>query len=176
MNGTKVQYALASTLLVNEVCSTLNIPVEILGFTDGYNPSTEIAPVMFVYKNFSDLKIDNERIKGCFSMSSLFMYGNPDGENILWAHDRLIRRKEKKKLLIVMSDGSPAASKPSTGLESFTLKVIREIEASKNVDIYGLGLCSNSVDYFYKSRSVVNNPEDIPSKLLELIERKIVNV
>jgi len=176
MNGTKVQYALASTLLVNEVCSTLNIPVEILGFTDGYNASMEIAPVMFVYKNFSDLRIDNERIKGCFSMSSLFMYGNPDGENILWAHDRLIKRKEKKKLMIVMSDGSPAASKSSVGLENFTLKAIQEIEASKNVDIYGLGLCSNAVEYFYKSRSVVNNPEDIPSKLLELIERKIVNV
>ena len=176
MGGSKVQYALASTLLVNEVCSTLNIPVEILGFTDGYNPSTEISPVMFVYKNFSDLKIDNERIKGCFAMSSLFMFGNPDGENILWAHDRLIKRKEKKKLMIVMSDGSPAASKSSLGLEGFTLKVIREIEASKNVDIYGLGLCSNSVEHFYKSRSVVNNPEDIPSKLLELIERKIVNV
>lgn len=176
MGGSKVQYALASTLLVNEVCSTLNIPVEILGFTDGYNPSMDIAPVMFVYKNFSDLKIDNERIKGCFSMSSLFMFGNPDGENILWAHDRLIKRKEKKKLLIVMSDGSPAASKSSVGLENFTLKAIQEIEASKNVDIYGLGLCSNSVEHFYKSRSVVNNPEDIPSKLLELIERKIVNV
>jgi hypothetical protein len=176
MAGTKVQYALASTLLVNEVCSTLNIPVEILGFTDGYNPGMDIAPVMFVYKNFSDLKIDNERIKGCFSISSLFMFGNPDGENILWAHDRLVKRKEKKKLMIVMSDGSPAASKSSVGLESFTLKVIREIEASKNVDIYGLGLCSNSVEYFYKSRSIVNNPEDIPSKLLELIERKIVNV
>jgi len=176
MNGTKVQYALASTLLVNEVCSTLNIPVEILGFTDGYNASMEIAPVMFVYKNFSDLRIDNERIKGCFSMSSLFMYGNPDGENILWAHDRLVKRKEKKKLMIVMSDGSPAATKSSIGLENFTLKAIREIEASKNVDIYGLGLCSNAVEYFYKSRSVVNNPEDIPSKLLELIERKIVNV
>jgi cobaltochelatase CobT len=176
MNGTKVQYALASTLLVNEVCSTLNIPVEILGFTDGYNASMEIAPVMFVYKNFSDLRIDNERIKGCFSMSSLFMYGNPDGENILWAHDRLVKRKEKKKLMIVMSDGSPAATKSSIGLENFTLKAIREIEASKNVDIYGLGLCSNAVEYFYKSRSIVNNPEDIPSKLLELIERKIVNV
>ena len=176
MGGTKVQYALASTLLVNEVCSTLNIPVEILGFTDGYNASMEIAPVMFVYKNFSDLRIDNERIKGCFSMSSLFMYGNPDGENILWAHDRLVKRKEKKKLMIVMSDGSPAATKSSIGLENFTLKAIREIEVSKNVDIYGLGLCSNAVEYFYKSRSVVNNPEDIPSKLLELIERKIVNV
>ena len=167
---------MASTLLVNEVCSTLNIPIEILGFTDGYTPGMDIAPVMFVYKNFSDLKIDNERIKGCFSTSSLYMYGNPDGENILWAHNRLVRRKEKKKLLIVMSDGSPAASKSSTGLESFTLKAIREIENSKLVDIYGLGLCSNSVEYFYKARSVVNIPEDIPSKLLELIERKIVNV
>jgi cobalamin biosynthesis protein CobT len=75
-----------------------------------------------------------------------------------------------------MSDGSPAASKSSVGLGDFTLKVIREIEASKNIDIYGLGLCSDSVEYFYKSHSVVNNPEDIPSKLLELIERKIVNV
>ena len=176
MGGSKVQYALASTLLVNEVCSTLNIPIEILGFTDGYTPGMDIAPVMFVYKNFSDLKIDNERIKGCFSTSSLYMYGNPDGENILWAHNRLVRRKEKKKLLIVMSDGSPAASKSSVGLESFTLKAIREIENSKLVDIYGLGLCSNSVEYFYKARSVVNDPEDIPSKLLELIERKIVNV
>jgi hypothetical protein len=176
MGGSKVQYALASTLLVNEVCSTLNIPIEILGFTDGYTPGMDIAPVMFVYKNFSDLKIDNERIKKCFSTSSLYMYGNPDGENILWAHNRLVRRKEKKKLLIVMSDGSPAASKSSTGLESFTLKAIREIENSKLVDIYGLGLCSNSVEYFYKARSVVNVPEDIPSKLLELIERKIVNV
>jgi cobalamin biosynthesis protein CobT len=176
MGGSKVQYALASTLLVNEVCSTLNIPIEILGFTDGYTPGMDIAPVMFVYKNFSDLKIDNERIKGCLSISSLYMYGNPDGENILWAHNRLVRRKEKKKLLIVMSDGSPAASKSSVGLESFTLKAIREIENSKNVDIYGLGLCSNSVEYFYKAHSVVNNPEDIPSKLLELIERKIVNV
>jgi hypothetical protein len=176
MSGSKAQYALASTLLVNEVCSTLNIPIEILGFSDGYGAGLELAPVMFVYKNFSDLKIDKERIKGCFSMSSPFMFGNPDGENILWAHDRLVKRREKKKLLIVMSDGSPAASKPSTALSGFTLKVIQEIEASKHVDIYGLGLCSNSVEYFYKSHSVVYNPKDIPSKLLELIERKIVNV
>lgn len=176
MGGSKVQYALASTLLVNEVCTTLNIPLEIIGFTDGYDTRTDINPVMFIYKNFSDMRIDNERIKSCFAMSSSFMYGNPDGENILWAHDRLVKRKEKKKLMIVMSDGSPAASKSSSGLGEFTLKIIREIEASKHVDIYGLGLCSSSVEYFYKAHSVVNDPEDIPSKLLELIERKIINV
>jgi cobalamin biosynthesis protein CobT len=104
------------------------------------------------------------------------MFGNPDGDSILWTYDRLVKRKEKKKLLIVLSDGSPAASKSSAGLGEYTLKIIGEIEQSKNVDIYGLGLCSDSVKYYYKSNSVVQRPEDIPSKLIELIERKIINV
>ena len=175
MSGDKAFYALASTLLVNEVCSTLNIPVEILGFTDG--PTFEgYAPVMFIYKGFNDLKMDEDHLKNYFALSSNHMIGNPDGENILWAHDRLIRRKEKKKILVVMSDGSPAASKGGSDISGFTHKVIQEIEKSKVVDIYGLGLCSEAVEYYYKSHSVVKQTDQIPSKLLELIERKIINV
>ena len=175
MSGDKAFYAMASTLLVNEVCSTLNIPVEILGFTDG--PTFEgHVPVMFIYKGFNDLKMDEDHLKNYFALSSNHMIGNPDGENILWAHDRLIRRKEKKKILVVMSDGSPAASKGGSDISGFTHKVIQEIEKSKAVDIYGLGLCSDSVEYYYKSHSVVKQPDEIPSKLLELIERKIINV
>jgi cobalamin biosynthesis protein CobT len=75
-----------------------------------------------------------------------------------------------------MSDGSPAASRGIDGLGEFTLQVIREIENSKKIDIYGLGLCSDAVTYYYKSNSVVSKPEDIPSKLIELIERKLINV
>jgi len=177
MQGMKAYYALASTLLVNEVCSTLNIPLEIVGFTDGkINSYTDWCPVMYIYKSFSDLKVDSDHLKKYFQVSSQWMTGNPDGENILWAHDRLIRRKEKKKLLVVMSDGSPAASKSSSGIGRFTEKVIREIEAAKIVDIYGLGLCSKEVQTYYKAHSVVNQPQEIPSKLLELIERKIINV
>ena len=176
MSGDKVFYALASTLLLNEVCTTLNIPVEIVGFTDGYSRTTDSVPLMFVYKGFNDLVVSEDSIKQYFAYSSSWMTGNPDGENILWAFDRVAKRKEKKKLLIVMSDGSPAASRGYDGLEEFTRKVIREIEASKAVDIYGLGLCSNSVSYYYKAHSIVHSPEEIPKNLIELIERKIINV
>lgn len=169
MGGEKAFYALASTLLVAEVCTTLNIPLEILGFTDD-GPT----PVMFIYKAFNDLKVEPEALKKNFALSSGFMYGNPDGENILWAHDRLIKRKEKKKLLLVMSDGSPAASKAMRGISEFTHKAIQEIEAAKVVDIYGLGLLSYSVEHYYKAHSVVMEVENIPNKLLELIERKIL--
>jgi cobalamin biosynthesis protein CobT len=176
MGGQKVFNALASTLLVNEVCSTLNIPLEIIGFTDGYSSTFGgIKPIMYIYKSFSDLKVSSDSLREYFAYSSNHMSGNPDGENILWAYDRLAKRKERKKLLIVMSDGSPAASKSCMGIGEFTHKVIEEIEASKSVDIYGLGLCSDSVQYYYKAHSVVSKPEEIPSKLIELIERKIVN-
>ena len=174
MGGDKVLNALASTLLVNEVCSTLNIPLEILGFTDASGGFSEPKPLMFVYKGFNDLRVNDDSLKEYFALSSGFMVGNPDGENILWAYDRLNKRKEKKRLLIVMSDGCPAASKSSSGLEQFTEKVIKEIEASKSVDIYGLGLCSDAVTYYYKANSVVKEPHEIPSKLIELIERKIL--
>jgi len=175
MSGDKAYYALASTILLNEVCGTLNIPLEIIGFTDGY-AGCAIAPVMFIYKSFNDLKVSTEQIKDYFALSSAYMIGNPDGENILWANDRLIKRKEKKKLMIVMSDGSPAASKSSYGVEAFTLKVIKEIEEAKKINIYGLGLCATAVTEYYKANSVVWNPAQIPSTLLSLIEKRIINV
>jgi cobalamin biosynthesis protein CobT len=174
MGGDKVYNALASTKLVNEVCSTINIPLEILGFTDINERGKDSDPLMFVYKSFSDFKVSNDSLEEYFSMSSNYMEGNPDGENILWAYDRLLKRKEKKRILIVMSDGSPAASKGMRGISTFTHKVIEEIEKSKLVDIYGLGLCSDSVKDYYKSHSIVNEPQNIPSKLIELIERKIL--
>ena len=175
MCGEKDQFALASTLLVNEVCSTLNIPVEIIGFTDDtLRDGSGINPVMYVYKNFSDHSVSTEDLKKFYGMSSRVMQGNPDAENILWAHHRLAQRKEKKRLLIVMSDGSPAASKGGSGIGKYTEEVIKEIEASKDIEIYGLGLCCDSVKHYYKAHSVVNDPQEIPSKLLELIERKIL--
>ena len=175
MSGDKAYYALAATQLLNEVCSTLNIPVEILGFTDTYYIKPTV-PAMYIYKGFNDLKVSNDTLEHSFSLSSTHMEGNPDGENILWAYDRLVKRKEKKKILVVMSDGSPAASKKSFGVEQFTLKAIQEIEAAKRVDIDGLGLLSAAVRHYYKSNDVVNSPEEIPSKLISLIERKIIHV
>jgi len=176
MGGLKAYNALASALLLNEVCSTLTVPIEILGFTDGRDSKSDVSPMMFIYKSFSNLKVSTEDLTKYFATSSNFMSGNPDGENILWAYDRLLKRKEKKRILIVMSDGSPAASKSSFGLEKFTLKVIKEIEAAKKVSIYGLGLCSKSVCDYYKANSVINDPNEIPSKLISLIESKVLNV
>ena len=74
-----------------------------------------------------------------------------------------------------MSDGQPSASRHCGGLAPYTKQVIQEIEKNKRVEIYGLGLCDESVFKYYKHCSTVNTPEEIPTKLLELIERKLLN-
>lgn len=170
MHGDKLLNAVASAKLLASVCMSLSIPLEILGFTDDHIN----LPVMFVYKAFSDLKIAPNDILRYFALSSRFMTGNPDGENILWAYDRILKRKELRKILVVMSDGSPAASKGDSGLASFTKEVVENIENSKKVDIYGLGILSASVKDFYTNNSVLNNTHEIPIKLLELFEKKIL--
>ena len=160
---------------MNEICTTIGIPLEILGFTDGYNDRSEISPVMYIYKQFSDLKVNNEDLVNHIGKSSAHMNGNPDGENILWSYDRLIKRKEKKKIFMVMSDGAPAASKSSYGLTEFTSKAIKEIEDAKRVHIMGLGICTDSVKHFYKNYSIVNSPKEVGPKLLELFEKEIIS-
>ena len=172
MSGEKVLYATGAAVLVNKVCQVLQIPIEIAGFTDVFNEG-EPAPLHFLYKTFNSPHVADDKLISRIGCSSTHMCGNPDGENILFAYNRLIARREKKRLLIVMSDGQPAASKGSTGLGSFTLAAIQEIEARKQIDIYGLGLLSPAVTEFYKSHSVVESVESIPQMLLQLIERKL---
>ena len=174
MSGDKVLFACEAALLLNSVFSILNVPLEILGFTDTENVH-DADTLMYVYKEFSTLHTPEDKLLEYIGASSTRMKGNPDGDCILWSYDRLLKRKEKKRLLIVMSDGQPAASRPSDDLAAYTLKVIQEIEKLKRVEIYGLGLCDESVERFYKHHSTVSTPEDIPFKLLELIERKLLN-
>ena len=140
------------------------------GFTD-----LSKYPVNYTFKAFNKLRLSDEDLLRYISMASNHMTGNPDGDNILFAHNRLIKRKEKRKLLIVISDGMPASSRGSGGESDFTKQVIEDIEKQKNVEIYGLGIMHPGVKDYYKYYSVVTTPEDIPTKLLELIEQKLLD-
>ena len=170
MSGDKVYFATEAAVLLNEVFETLHVPCEILGFSDRGQ-----YPLMSVYKPFSKNRLSKELLIQSIGHSSAYMAGNPDGDAILWSYNRIVGRKERRKLLIVMSDGQPAASKGESGCGQFTKNVIQEIEKLKKVEIYGLGICDSAVNGFYSHRSVVDQPEQIPTKLIELIERKLLN-
>jgi hypothetical protein len=172
MVGKKMYFATHAALLLNEsIGRALHVPLEITGFTDAYIGN----PVMFLHKRYDQMKAD-DRLLDSFIRSMKRMYGNPDGENILWAYSRLIKRKEKKKVMIVLSDGTPDATKPQDGCAHFTHEVIKQIEAENRIDIYGIGICDHSVKRFYKHHSVITDGSQIGDKLLQVVEEKLLGI
>src|SRR5690606_15824189 len=70
---------------------------------------------------------------------------NIDGEALLWAHGRLAKRREKRKILMVISDGAPvddatlAANRPDY-LEEHLHDTIAWISLAKKVELVAIGI------------------------------------
>ena len=70
---------------------------------------------------------------------------NVDGEALSWSYNRLIKRQEKRKILIVISDGAPVddstlSVNPGNYLEKNLRDTIAQIEKNKNVELLAIGI------------------------------------
>lgn len=167
MNGHKLLHAIDSSILLNtSIAQSLRIPVEILGFSE-YGNDTFIG----VIKEFNE-PTNEETIIENFSRASCFMSANADGDAILWAYDRLKQQKQKRKILIVISDGQPAASR-SGDAYAFTKKVVAQIEGDALVEIYAIGIMSEEVKHIYKESVVIQQASELEKEVLNLIKRSI---
>jgi len=168
MSGTKMVYAINSASLLNRTLSkSLHMPVEVIGFSE-----VGSGTVMGVLKPF-DASISNDVLKDNMFDFTRYMGYNADGEAIAWSAMRLRRRKEKRKVMIVLSDGSPACYKHGD-IFGYTKKIIEEIEREKVMEIYGIGICDNNVTKLYKEHGVISDPMDLEKAVLEVIKKKLL--
>jgi cobalamin biosynthesis protein CobT len=100
------------------------------------------------------------------------MASNPDGDAIMWVFDRLMKRPEKRKLIIVCSDGAPSGG--GRGDEySYTRKVVKAIEQESPVDIVGIGIMDTNVARIYKENYTIDKASELERALLSVIENKL---
>ena len=167
MNGMKLLNAVDSSILLNaSIARSLRIPVEILAFTE-YGKDTFIGIV-----KEHDEQSNDEKIIENFARASTFMSANADGDAILWAYDRLKDKKQKRKILIVISDGSPAASRNGDAY-GFTKKVVAQIEGEGFAEIYAVGIMNDNVKDIYSESVVINRASELEAAILTLIKRSI---
>jgi len=79
-----------------------------------------------------------------------------DGEAVLWASSRLYARTEQRKLLVVVSDGSPMDSATNLANDAHYLDhhlrdVVQAIETAGRIGIYGLGVGLDLSPYYSRS-------------------------
>ncbi|WBY16189.1 cobaltochelatase subunit CobT [Erythrobacteraceae bacterium WH01K] len=96
---------------------------------------------------------------------------NIDGEALLWAHDRLLRRPEDRRILMVISDGAPVddstLSVNSAGyLEAHLRKVIEWIEKQSPVQLAAIGI-GHDVTRYYRRSVTIMDVEQLGGTIIE---------
>lgn len=84
---------------------------------------------------------------------------NIDGEALVWAHNRINRRPEERKILMVISDGAPVddstlSVNPSNILEMDLRGVIAWIENASPVELTAIGIGHDVTRYYEKAITI----------------------
>ncbi|MGE4312700.1 MAG: cobaltochelatase subunit CobT [Pseudobdellovibrionaceae bacterium] len=99
---------------------------------------------------------------------------NIDGEAIVWAHNRLAARPEKRKILIVISDGAPVddstlSVNPSNILEADLQNVVNWIENRSDIEIAAIGI-GHDVTRHYKRAIKITDASDLGEALIHQLD------
>ena len=105
---------------------------------------------------------------------------NIDGEAISWAYNRLKKRKEERKILMVISDGAPVddstlSVNSGNFLEKHLKKTVNFIENKNDVEILAIGI-GHDVSRYYKKAIKITDVQELGdvmvSQLSGLFENK----
>jgi len=103
---------------------------------------------------------------------------NIDGEALTWAHERLLGRTEARRILMVISDGSPVDDSTQSAnaalyLDKHLRQVIAEIETRSPVELLAIGIGHDVTRWYRRALTIVDVEQlggAMVEKLAELFE------
>ena len=180
MRGRPIIIAAICADIIAYILEKCGVKVEVLGFTTGAwnggkaqqqwaeegktkNPGRLNEILHVVYKSANMPWVRARRNLGLMLKEGL-LKENIDGEALLWALQRLSLCSEKRRILMVISDGAPVddatLSANSSGyLEQHLRQVIKEIERRTSVELVAIGIGHDVKAYYNRSLTIVRIEE-----------------
>lgn len=168
MSGKKFEMACAGAGALSTALTPINITHSVCGFT---NTVIDEYPIVWQFKKFAERVTSNEMVSR-FKLASNCLWQNSDGDAIAYATSSLLSRKETRKVLIVLSDGSPAGRDWAGDISSYTKQSI-DMATKHGVDVYGIGICDRNVVRYYEKNVVVDDLQQLAPTILSIIDRSI---
>ena len=167
MTGSKMRLACNATQrLADTFGRALRVPTEVLAFTGGWHDMD-----FGIIKPFEEKTATSADIGRRFTTFQVHTSGNPDGDAIMEANARLLKRPEARKILIVLSDGSPAGGAGESG--SVLHASIEEVRRT-GTEVYGIGIESAQVRHFYgEDCEVINHANELNNALLRTLSKMV---
>ncbi|MBZ0162805.1 MAG: cobaltochelatase subunit CobT [Notoacmeibacter sp.] len=180
MRGRPISVAATCADILARTLERCGVSVEILGFTtrawkggqsrekwlkDGKpaNPGRLNDLRHIIYKS-ADMPWRRARRNLGLMMREGLLKENIDGEALLWAHQRLIARREQRKILMMISDGAPVddstlSVNPGNYLERHLRAVIDLIETKSPVEMLAIGIGHDVTRYYRRAVTIVDAEE-----------------
>ena len=179
MRGRPITIAAICADILSRTLERCSVKVEILGFTTlnwkggksrelwmkhkKQNPGRLNDLCHIIYKS-ADTPWRRSKNNLGLMLKEGILKENIDGEAILWAFNRLKKRKEERKIIMVISDGAPVddstlSVNQANYLEQHLKKVVRWIEKNSDVEINAIGIGHDVTNYYEKAIKIADVQE-----------------
>ena len=187
MRGRSISLAAICTDIIGSTLERCQVKTEILGFTTKHwkggdskklwnikgsrsNPGRLNDIRHIIYKSADNSWRRSRRYFGAMLREGL-LKENVDGEALAWSHERLIKRSEERKILIVISDGAPVDDSTLSAnredfLDNHLKEIISKIENESPVELQAIGI-GHDVTKYYKNALTINRAEELGEVLFE---------
>ncbi|AIF81124.1 cobalt chelatase large subunit [endosymbiont of Acanthamoeba sp. UWC8] len=190
MRGNNIATASILADLLSKTLDSLRISMEVLGFTtldwkggksfqkwlgagSPKDPGRLNGTLHIIYKKGFDSWRKSARNFGLMLKESM-LKENIDGEALKWAAERILKRPEKRKILIVISDGAPLdevtiANNSPGYLSSHLINTIKRIERMP-LELIAIGI-GHKVEKFYKNSISIKNHNHLGEVLFSKLDQ-----
>ena len=163
--GDRITHARKTALVLYDFCISLGIPVTI------YGHSTDCRGVaLYSYAEFDSVdEKDRYRL-----MDMIDRNGNRDGAALRFVAEHLAKRPEKRKLLILISDGQPADDGYYGTEAEADLRGIKKEYARQNIILFAaaIGDDKDAIQRIYQEGFLdITRLDDLPKNLTILIKQ-----
>ena len=187
MRGRSISLAAICADIIGSTLERCQVKTEILGFTTKHwkggdskklwiingnrsNPGRLNDIRHIIYKSADNSWRRSRKYFGAMLREGL-LKENVDGEALAWSHDRLLKRREERKILIVISDGAPVDDSTLSAnredfLDNHLREIISKIEKDSPVELQAIGI-GHDVTKYYKNALTINRAEELGEVLLE---------
>ncbi|MDR7145609.1 cobaltochelatase subunit CobT [Rhizobium sp. BE258] len=180
MRGRPITVAATCADILARTLERCGVKVEILGFTTkawkggqareswlaGGKPQTpgRLNDLRHIIYKSADAPWRRARSNLGLMMREGLLKENIDGEALMWAHNRLIARREQRKILMMISDGAPVddstlSVNPGNYLERHLRAVIEQIETRSPVELLAIGIGHDVTRYYRRAVTIVDADE-----------------
>jgi cobaltochelatase CobT len=187
MNGKPINTIIHTTALLSNILEQCGVKNEVLGFTtktwhggksrelwqkngspDKPGRLNDIRHI--IYKAFDNGWRSAKRNLALMAKEGV-LKENIDGEALLWAAHRLRRQPEKRKILIILSDGAPVddatlSNNSASYLDDHLKAVIHHLQSKTNIELLALGIGHN-VDKLYANSLTLNSSDELKGRFFE---------